>query len=325
MAHSTQVYSSNLRNLYNYNSLMLNNFSPQAQFELLRKRTFQENFFQETLKKVRTDPSNEMVKGLNPMVNTSSVLNYHVPSMTPFSFDTQNGVNFASTYPINMQLFMPNLDYNQQIYANIQAKLPDISNEASFPGMANSAKSDLSFQAQTFTTNTIEANEDHAKMDNKFGSEDQSWFINIKSETSDDRSTSEQNSQTKEGSTSKTVECKRRNDKRKVGRPRKDSLPSEADSVKKTTKSLKKILDEDISDEDLAVERREDNSVVGSEFSEPILVEYTRQFPDWDLETIFRFLRSSKSQIQFQKDKEARVVRACIGAQKKNKNSLRVF
>jgi len=41
----------------------------------------------------------------------------------------------------------------------------------------------------------------------------------------------------------------------------------------------------------------------------PVLCEFTRTFPEWDLSTIFNYLRSGKSRDEFEKDKKPKVTR----------------
>ena len=52
-------------------------------------------------------------------------------------------------------------------------------------------------------------------------------------------------------------------------------------------------------------------------FTEPVLIEYTKNFPEWDLATIFGFLGSGQSKTSFEKEKEFRQERKKRKAQRK--------
>lgn len=55
---------------------------------------------------------------------------------------------------------------------------------------------------------------------------------------------------------------------------------------------------------------------------EPVLAEYTKAFPDWDLATIFSFIKSGKSVDAFEKEKKFRMERK-LKKQKANANKLK--
>jgi len=56
---------------------------------------------------------------------------------------------------------------------------------------------------------------------------------------------------------------------------------------------------------------------------EPVLVEYTKTFPEWDIATIFSFLQSGKSKESFEKEKEFRAERKKRRAAKRKQQKLK--
>jgi len=77
------------------------------------------------------------------------------------------------------------------------------------------------------------------------------------------------------------------------------------------TKSLHETTSE-------AFEDKTNENVQIVPYKEPVLVEYTKSFPEWDLATIFSFLRSGQTKSSFEKEKEFRMERKKRRAQKRN-------
>jgi len=75
--------------------------------------------------------------------------------------------------------------------------------------------------------------------------------------------------------------------------------------------SVKRALSDHKSTNDSASETHEEK-VIPTQFTplmvgEPVLAEYTRMFPEWDLATIFNYLKSEKSMQEFEKDRLQRL------------------
>jgi hypothetical protein len=295
--------------------------------DLLGKRSFQDDLslYQATVKKLQTEASSSLLQGPNPVGNTLNklpVLNYSNQNLSFLSSNQNYASQFDlfSLYAKNMKFSGLGSNYGQQASAGLNTNIStDFENLKAFNQVSQPQPELNDLSCGVSHDSLIALNAKNVNI-NYF--DDLALNMSVKTET---RSNSEESDQMKEASATSTGKSEETL-KRKAGRPKKNSTNSNSNSAAKSAKSLKKIIDEDLeNDSEALLSYKDEGHGSESEVCEPTLVEYTRQFPEWDLETIFRFLKSSKSKDQFQKAKEARIMRACIGAQKKTKKQISMF